>query len=680
MSTRYNTGNPIESTDVRDMSDNAKNFDYFSLSSCYTFKDRFGTERLTIEGAIDMSGFKPGDGDFVTGFTVMPGMRNIGWYNPTPTGDNNWYSYTGEIPSFGYVVAPGTNPISSAYWKPVTDLILRDVVMFEVSTSDIATANLPIGSRVLITDRSLGVFEIVAGGTANGIDILSAGGGNTAVLSKDQKIFAEHLGVVAGSFSAANKVAVVNAIIYSSINRIPVHFKNARYPAWNYIIDVPGAEVVGAGMPNYKDDLSGLVDGTGTIFDGRVMFRGNDITLTGFGADAGLASTTAIVQDAIVVIGNTGTTIEASVTNHKYRDLIGVVASPDSAFHCILLQGINHLEFDNLVAVNGLFGVVIKCQNVIGGKIIGVTQGDTSCYIKGDTGPIAGDTYGIVENVVIDDIIYTGNGLNNAVSACKIHANSAKVSNVSIGNVVSMGGGYALSLQASADTTQMVGVNIGSVQGRLNYQEVVIDAINPDSIYGVNIGQVTTCNPRRGVIVESKTEHVANAHIGSIVGTNTGTKDIANIDIALKGDISVESVSVSSSNAMPTVAVTTLHRQKVIESNIPLLYETNLTLLNGHVNIDPANPLRLIHEADGFRFAGRIKSVDATNQLICNLPTILSCKEKFVAVPYLDADFTLKNAYIQINGIAVSVYQPDPSYIRWMDMSSISVNFKGGLN
>jgi len=50
MSTRYNTGNPIESTDVRDMSDNAKNLDLFSNSSDMAFDDRFGVERKTIHG------------------------------------------------------------------------------------------------------------------------------------------------------------------------------------------------------------------------------------------------------------------------------------------------------------------------------------------------------------------------------------------------------------------------------------------------------------------------------------------------------------------------------------------------------------------------------------------------------------------------------------------------------
>lgn len=123
MPTRYNTGNPIESSDVRDISDNAKNFDEFSLSADNTFTDRFGNERLTLSGAIYKTGFKPGSGDFNTGFTVMTRERDVAWYDPVSL---NWYSYLGVIPTGGYPVAPGTNPVGDANWAPRTDQTLRD--------------------------------------------------------------------------------------------------------------------------------------------------------------------------------------------------------------------------------------------------------------------------------------------------------------------------------------------------------------------------------------------------------------------------------------------------------------------------------------------------------------------------------------------------------------------------
>jgi len=597
---------------------------------------------------------------------------------PTIPGGDWFNQVTNEL--LNVLAAAGIDPSKTDDDQLLQAIQRVSISNDEGSVAEVAAGKFPIGTRVSVIDRSFGVFEVVAGGVSNGVDILAAGGGNTAVLSKDQKIYAEHLGVIAGSFSSENKVAVVNAIKYSSDHRVPVHFKNARYPAWNYIIDVPGAEVVGAGRPNYAADLSGLVNGTGTIFDGRVMFRGDDLSLFGFGADAGLASTTALVQDAIVVIGNEGSTIAASVINHKYDELIGLVAASDSPYHGILLQGINHLEFGTLVSVNGLFGTVIKCQNVIGEKLIGINQGDASSYIKGDLGSIAGNTYGVVENVSIDEIIYTGSGVNDVVSACKIHGNSAKVSNVNVGTVKSTGGGLSLHVQASDATTQVVGVDIGSIQGRLNYQELVVEAINPDSIYGVNIGRITTYNPRRGVIVEAKTDHSFNVHVGSIVGTNTGTKDIADLDVVLKGGFDVDDISVSSSNANPTVAVTSMHLQKVTKSNIPLDYEKPLTLLNGHVNFDPANVFRLVHNGDGFGFAGRINPLAATDTLICNLPATLSCKPKLIPVPYVADDFSYKTASIYIDGVTVSLVSPVANTIRWMDMSPIFVNFKSYLN
>ena len=75
MSIRYNTGNPIESADVRDMSDNAQNLDLFSLSEFDYFPDRLGVNRKTLSKAIRDVGIQR-IGDFTTGCTVAE--RNQG--------------------------------------------------------------------------------------------------------------------------------------------------------------------------------------------------------------------------------------------------------------------------------------------------------------------------------------------------------------------------------------------------------------------------------------------------------------------------------------------------------------------------------------------------------------------------------------------------------------------------
>lgn len=137
MSTRYNTGNPVESTDVRDMSDNAKNFDWFSNSTSDSFIDRFGRDRQTIEGSIRKAGFQPASFDFVTGGTLVSGDRNKAVFNPSPSGDNNWYAWQG---AFQKIIAPNSTPSTSGgfgdnAWKPVTNNILTPTVMESIRRS-----------------------------------------------------------------------------------------------------------------------------------------------------------------------------------------------------------------------------------------------------------------------------------------------------------------------------------------------------------------------------------------------------------------------------------------------------------------------------------------------------------------------------------------------------------------
>ena len=148
MSTRYNTGNPIESTDVRDMSDNAKNFDEFSVSTQPTFSDRFGVARKTLPSLISQAeqdiyhavinaGFQPASFDFVTGGTLVPGDRNKAVFNPEPFGDNNWYAWQGALPK---TISPNSTPAASGglgenAWKPVTNSVLAPTVRESIRRS-----------------------------------------------------------------------------------------------------------------------------------------------------------------------------------------------------------------------------------------------------------------------------------------------------------------------------------------------------------------------------------------------------------------------------------------------------------------------------------------------------------------------------------------------------------------
>lgn len=189
MSTRYNTGNPIESTDVRDMSDNAKNFDEFSNSMSDSFTDRLGRDRQTIEGSIRKAGFQPASFDFVTGGTLVSGDRNKAVFNPAPPGDNNWYAWQGAFPK---IISPNSAPSTSGglgdnAWKPVTNNILAPTVMEAIRRSYAeAGYNLVDGSfeaggtlvnanDVLLQESTGKAFSGPAGPIAAGTDPASGG-------------------------------------------------------------------------------------------------------------------------------------------------------------------------------------------------------------------------------------------------------------------------------------------------------------------------------------------------------------------------------------------------------------------------------------------------------------------------------------------------------------------------
>lgn len=194
MSTRYNTGNPIESTDVRDMSDNAKNLDLFSNSSELSFDDRFGVERKTIQGMIaefDAQILNMGFsriGTFTAGATLTNPRQTLLW-DTANGGDGQEYGWSGAFPK---VVPPSSTPastggISVGAWMSRFDPELRIMVRESLLRSYAeAGYNLVDGSfeaggalvnanDVLLQERTGKAFSGPAGVVSAGTDPTSGG-------------------------------------------------------------------------------------------------------------------------------------------------------------------------------------------------------------------------------------------------------------------------------------------------------------------------------------------------------------------------------------------------------------------------------------------------------------------------------------------------------------------------
>lgn len=117
--TTFNTGNPIGSTDARDLSDNAENFDIALGTAASTWVDRLGVTRDSFEGRLAKGSFYRA-GTFSAGYTLT-NMRQTLEYS------GHEYSWAG---TFQKVVAAGSTPetsggIGAGAWIDRTDETLR---------------------------------------------------------------------------------------------------------------------------------------------------------------------------------------------------------------------------------------------------------------------------------------------------------------------------------------------------------------------------------------------------------------------------------------------------------------------------------------------------------------------------------------------------------------------------
>ena len=159
----FNTGNPIGSTDARDLSDNAENFDKAINSIESTWNDRLGVTRDTFEGALSKLSFYR-VGTFAEGYTLT-NMRQTLEYS------GHEYSWAGTFPK---VVAAGSTPATSGgmgagAWVDRTDLMLRNelalkdgeklVGMCEDLTSLRATEPTFDGQTINLKQHTAGTFK-----------------------------------------------------------------------------------------------------------------------------------------------------------------------------------------------------------------------------------------------------------------------------------------------------------------------------------------------------------------------------------------------------------------------------------------------------------------------------------------------------------------------------------------
>lgn len=166
-------------------------------------------------------------GTFATGATLTHPRQTLLW-EISAGGDGQEYGWSGSFLPAGKVVPPNSTPASTggiavgawlsrfdpdlhvalvsfsgaidepAAWAAIpkhSDPDMGDALdaqskalaartelaRVDTTVSDVATGKFSVGKYVTITDRAMGLFQIVSGGTADGFGVLAAGAGKTAV-------------------------------------------------------------------------------------------------------------------------------------------------------------------------------------------------------------------------------------------------------------------------------------------------------------------------------------------------------------------------------------------------------------------------------------------------------------------------------------------------------------------
>lgn len=175
------------------------------------------------------------------------------------------------------------------------------------AVSDINSGLYALGRKLTVVDRHNALFEVVSGGAANGVDILDAGGGSTAVYRPENSIKPRHLGAVDGEVSTD---AISKAIELSESTGLPVSaWWDDEYLIDQDIVKTGLTKVTIEGNATFKGSRAGIyLSGSLTeltTVSAQSTVRNNTITL---------ASVAGISEGDTLIVWNS---VESSYSVHR---------------------------------------------------------------------------------------------------------------------------------------------------------------------------------------------------------------------------------------------------------------------------------------------------------------------------------------------------------------------------
>ena len=310
----FNTGNPIGSTDARDLSDNAENFDTALGTLDATWTDRLGVTRDSFEGRLAKGSFYR-VGTFAAGYTLT-NMRQTLEYN------GHEYSWAGTFPK---VVAAGATPatsggIGAGAWVDRTDVTLRDELSADSGTGLLgfsheifyspATAGFRLKNAVYATDTP---FNAPTDGLDASSNINAA---LTYCAANNKDLILDRLFAAGSTIAIPSNVSVICLTRQCGINSTAVGANSA--------VSISGinSKFIGGTVKGINNPASDTIRQDGIILDTTSSFcELVDVHVSGFFAK-----------------NFTGSGFGAGITDRGVSNKIKSCRSTDSKF-CIDLRG-----------------------------------------------------------------------------------------------------------------------------------------------------------------------------------------------------------------------------------------------------------------------------------------------------------------------------------------------------
>jgi len=353
-----------------------------------------GQVQTTLPKILRDIGFKPASFNFVTGGTLGLVDADKCIYNPAPAGDDNWYSWGGNLP---HDVDAGTDPtaVGSGYVTRA-DVVLRNELASPVGfkligeVSDVDALRLLVGNsgdKIYLASYNSGWAAVssppVGGGKFrwvadnalldDGVFVFKPTGASGAWVRQDQKKVTPYLAGAKGD-NVDDTAAMLRCFNVATAKRLNVHIDKGQYkytqtptvgPECNVTGEFSVAELLPVGCDGFKFTSSDAVGGR--KFGGFVLL----------GTGANDAGYTAIVCDP-------GLNVSKRTTGVSFEDIQIFNFKTAGNF-----KNLWHSTFRSVNATNVCNGFVFK------GRCISNEVGSGTKIIRGSGALVSGECIGV---------------------------------------------------------------------------------------------------------------------------------------------------------------------------------------------------------------------------------------------------------------------------------------------